>query len=274
MLISINSLKNYCIVNSLLFSLGLFQYLSIYYITDLNFLNNFLFAFSVFLFRNHILLNFISRGTQNKPNINNTLNIPLEDYRHEFHTNVITTTSVETMTHIFIKKHIMDIAFSRNIYYEIIYFIPLSFLFEVIFDFFHYFTHRLLHHKYLYKFAHKKHHKFKHPIAITTFYQDPVDLIITNSIPTILSILVTPQLTYSMFHFIIVYKNFIEISGHSGKILYPPSFPQFMWLPKWLNIELYCEDHDTHHSVNNCNYSKRFSLWDKVFNTYNTPLRV
>lgn len=72
-----------------------------------------------------------------------------------------------------------------------------------------------------------------------------------------------------MFHFIVVYKNFIEISGHSGKILYPTtSFPQFMWLPKWLNIELYCEDHDNHHFINNCNYSKRFSLWDKVFNTY------
>jgi sterol desaturase/sphingolipid hydroxylase (fatty acid hydroxylase superfamily) len=275
MLISINSFKNYCIVNSFLFSLGAFQYLSIYYITDLNFLNNFLFVFSVFLFRNYTLLYFISLGTKNKPNINNTLNIPLEDYRHEFHTNVITTTSVETMTHIFIKKHIIDMTFSRNIYYEIMYFIPLSFLFEAIFDFFHYFTHRLLHDKYLYKFAHKKHHKFKHPIAITTFYQDPVDLIITNSMPTILSILVTPQLTYSMFHFIVVYKNFIEISGHSGKILYPTtSFPQFMWLPKWLNIELYCEDHDTHHSVNNCNYSKRFSLWDKVFNTYNTPVSV
>jgi sterol desaturase/sphingolipid hydroxylase (fatty acid hydroxylase superfamily) len=39
-------------------------------------------------------------------------------------------------------------------------------------------------------------------------------------------------------------------------------------LPKWLNIELYCEDHDIHHSVNNCNYSKRFSLWDKVFGTF------
>jgi sterol desaturase/sphingolipid hydroxylase (fatty acid hydroxylase superfamily) len=121
----------------------------------------------------------------------------------------------------------------------------------------------------IYKYLHKKHHKFKHPIAITTFYQEPFDLIITNSLPTILSLLIVPHLTYLQFHFIIVYKNFIEISGHSGKILYPvSSFPQFMWLPKWLRIDLYCEDHDYHHSFNNCNYSKRFSLWDKVFNTY------
>jgi sterol desaturase/sphingolipid hydroxylase (fatty acid hydroxylase superfamily) len=121
---------------------------------------------------------------------------------------------------------------------------------------------------------HKKHHKFKHPIAITTFYQDPLDLLITNSIPTTLSVLLTPQMTYVMFHCIIVYKNFIEISGHSGKKLYPASsFSQFMWLPKWFHIELYIEDHDNHHSLNNCNYSKRFSLWDKVFHTYK-PMNI
>lgn len=136
MLISANSFKNYCIVNSLLFSLGLFQYLSIYYITDLNSLNNFLFVLSVFIFRNYTLLYFISYGTKNKLNITNNLNTPLESYKHEFHTNVVTTTSIETITHIFIKSYIMDVEFSRNIYYEIIYFIPLSFLFEVIFDFF------------------------------------------------------------------------------------------------------------------------------------------
>jgi lathosterol oxidase len=199
----------------------------------------------------------------------NPLKTPLESYKYEFHTNVLTTTAVETMTYLFIKTHIIDVDFSRPMYSELIYFIPLSFLFELIFDFFHYSTHRLLHHPYLYKFLHKKHHKFKHPIAITTFYQEPLDLIITNSLPTIATLLIVPQFTYVMFHFIIVYKNFIEISGHSGKKLYPnTSFSQFMWLPKWLHIELYSEEHDLHHSLNNCNYSKRFSIWDKAFNTY------
>ena len=45
------------------------------------------------------------------------------------------------------------------------------------------------------------------------------------------------------------------------------SFPQCIWLPRLFNIELYTEDHDLHHSRNNCNYSKRFSLWDKIFKT-------
>jgi sterol desaturase/sphingolipid hydroxylase (fatty acid hydroxylase superfamily) len=65
------------------------------------------------------------------------------------------------------------------------------------------------------------------------------------------------------------YKTFIEISGHSGKKLHPiGSFSQFIWLPRFFNISLYSEDHALHHSSNFCNYSKRFSLWDKQFETY------
>lgn len=219
---------------------------------------------------------FVEYGTKNKPNIDNSSipNIPKEEYKNEFHLNVFTTTTIETLTHLFIKSNIIHSYFSKNIYHDIIYFIPYSFIYEVIFDFFHYTTHRLLHNKYIYKYIHKKHHKFNHPICITTFYQDPLDLIMTNSIPTILSLLIVPNISYLQFHFILIYKNFIEIGGHSGKNSYPtPSFPQFIWFPKLLHIELYTEEHDLHHSQNNCNYSKRFSLWDKVFGTYKS-LRV
>jgi sterol desaturase/sphingolipid hydroxylase (fatty acid hydroxylase superfamily) len=65
-----------------------------------------------------------------------------------------------------------------------------------------------------------------------------------------------------------VYKIFIEISGHCGKNINSCSFPQFVWLPKLFKIEMYAEDHDAHHRFNNCNYSKRFILWDKLFLTY------
>jgi sterol desaturase/sphingolipid hydroxylase (fatty acid hydroxylase superfamily) len=65
------------------------------------------------------------------------------------------------------------------------------------------------------------------------------------------------------------YKTFIEICGHSGKKSYPiGSFSQFIWLPRFFHISLYSEDHALHHSSNFCNYSKRFSLWDKQFETY------
>ena len=72
--------------------------------------------------------------------------------------------------------------------------------------------------------------------------------------------------------FLSVYKQYTELAGHSGKLLSPASsFPQCIWLPRLLNIELYAESHDMHHKVSNCNYAKRFSLWDNIFGTYVTP---
>lgn len=271
MLISFNSLKNFVIINSFLLSLGWIQHCCItIYANNLNQFYNVFAAFFIFITRNYLLLNFVEHGTKNKPNINNNILFdPKEEYPNEFHVSVMTASLVESVTHVFVKTQIININLSSNIYYELLVFVPLSFGFEIVFDFFHYFAHRLLHNKYLYKYFHKKHHKFNYPTAIITFYQDPVDLLITNSIPTVLSLRIFPSISYFQFNFIAIYKNFIEICGHSGKLSYPtPSFPQFIWLPKILRFELYTENHGLHHSLNNCNYSKRFSLWDKVFNTY------
>lgn len=66
----------------------------------------------------------------------------------------------------------------------------------------------------------------------------------------------------------LVYKTFIEVSGHTGKQVKSSSFPLCIWLPRIFGIELYTEQHHLHHLNSNCNYSKRFSLWDKMFGTY------
>ena len=271
MYISLNSFKNFILVNSFLIFLSICQHKSIHHFTnDINNhqIINLFYIFLVFVVRNYTLLYFIDFGTRNKQNISNEIsNIPKEDYKYEFHYHIFTTTAVESLTHIFIKINMTNV--SQQLYIELLYFIPVSFVFEIVFDLFHYIGHYLLHHKDLYKYLHKKHHKFKHPTSIITFYQEPIDLIITNSIPTILTLYIVPNISYLQFNLIIVYKNFIEISGHVGKKIYPNScFAQFVWLPKALNIELYTEDHDLHHSLNNCNYAKRFSLWDKLFKTY------
>jgi len=219
-------------------------------------------------------MNFVDYGVSNKESINKDIStMPKEDYKYEFHYYVLTTTTVETITHLFINNNFIYI--DRALYQDIILFIPISFIFELIFDFFHYLGHRALHSKYLYKYSHKVHHKFKHPITITSYYQDPLDLIITNSMPTILAVSLTKCLSYRQFNLILMYKTIIEISGHCGKYLYPTScFSQFVWLPKLLQIELYTDDHDLHHSLNNCNYAKRFSIWDKAFNTYKPSLHL
>lgn len=155
---------------------------------------------------------------------------------------------------------------------DLIYFIPVSFMFEIIFDFFHYWTHRFGHtNKYFYIYFHKLHHLNVVPNVWTTFHQDPVDYICNNGIPMIVTTTIVNYfvgLSFYQFSMILIYKVFIEISGHCGKITINTSFPQNIWIPKLLNIESCVKYHDLHHTLNNCNYSKRFSLWDKVFGTF------
>ena len=264
-----NSIKTFTYLNSALLLLAFFQYsLTQYIITYYNFYHNFMLILFIFLFRNYVLLHFTTYNSNNKSNISNNISIiPKENYKYEFDINIIISTTIETSSYILITQNYLFKP--HNLYTDILYFIPVSFLFEIIFDFFHYVGHRTLHHPLLYKHFHKKHHKFTHPTAVITFYQDPIDIIITNSIPVALTLFIVPKISYFQFNAIIIYKNYSEICGHLGKKCYPTSsFCQFIWLPKLLNIQLFGEDHDLHHSIHNCNYSKRFSLWDKIFGTF------
>jgi len=48
-----------------------------------------------------------------------------------------------------------------------------------------YWTHRLLHSKALYKRFHKKHHTFRGSVGAAAEYAHPVEVILSNQIPTI-----------------------------------------------------------------------------------------
>jgi len=74
----------------------------------------------------------------------------------------------------------------------------------------------------------------------------------------------------SKYQFILMtaLKTIVEISGHTGKDIKQGSFPQFPWLAAYFNISLCTHDHDIHHRYFDYNFSKRFSLWDKLFGTY------
>ena len=263
-IISFNSIKTFFLVNGFLFAMG---YMQDYLLCLQGYI--IIFYYLTLLIKNYVLLYFINNGIKDKEDIFITNEYPyelIESYPYEFHANVFVSTAMETATYIGINQiNLLDKPYNINIS-----FIPISFAYELIFDFFHYWTHRAMHHPYIYKYSHKKHHKFPHPKPIITFYQDPMDIIVTNIIPTMLTIyILQPVLNIHIFHYISIYKTFIEISGHTGKKLRPTSsFTQCVWLPRLLNIELYSEDHDLHHSANNCNYGKRFSVWDKVFDTY------
>jgi len=261
-------------MNSLLLFVSFLQNISIEYFLTHFHIYCYLYIYFIFLLRNYFLLYFINKVTQHKPTISDIVtNLVTEKYPYEFHWNIIVSTFIETSTHITIIKYY--IFTEPNTYIDLVTFIPISFLFEIIFDFFHYITHRLLHQPSLYKYFHKKHHTFIHTTSIITFYQDPIEIIITNSLPVLFTLQIIPRLSYFQLNAIIIYKTYSEICGHLGKKCYPTSsFCQFIWLPKLLQIELYGEDHSLHHSKNYCNYSKRFSLWDKVFGTYKPAIKI
>jgi sterol desaturase/sphingolipid hydroxylase (fatty acid hydroxylase superfamily) len=179
----------------------------------------------------------------------------------------LSSTFIETLTHLIIVKFYNFNG--RTLFDDLILFIPISFIYEIIFDLFHYLTHRIEHeNKFAYKYIHKVHHTHSHPTTLTTYYHHPIDLVLTNTFPQIITLIIIPKISFRMYNLIIIYKIFTEISGHSGKIINAGCFPQLIYLPKFFSIQMYTEDHDAHHQLNNCNYSKRFTLWDKIFLTY------
>ena len=144
-----------------------------------------------------------------------------------------------------------------------------SFMFEIVFDCAHYAVHRSFHEiPVLYKNVHKYHHEYCNPTAWTAFHIHPADLVLSYSLPLFIATMIASP-TKNELLLITTYLTHQEIGGHLGKKMYPTScFAQCIWLPRFLNIELYTEDHDLHHKKINCNFGKRFALCDKLFDTY------
>ena len=227
--------------------------LTFIYINSFLFLLNYLKLLTVI--RNCLILLFIYSGTNHKKKIHdNIYHFKSMDLFYFCSSNLLQTVNEYFVEHYLLRK-------------SKIYFIIRLFAFEICLDFFHYLAHRISH--TFYRF-HKAHHNYPHPVLINTYYHHPIDLILVDCIPTIISFWLVPFESTSL---VLIYKSFIEISGHSGKYIAPSScFPLCVWLPRILGIELYTEDHDLHHALSMVNYSKRFSLWDRVFGTFKRKL--
>ena len=280
-MLSKKSIITFIFMNSILILISYLQYILL---ID----NNYVIIYVILLLKDIIMERGLFYSVYNKPNIYNKDNIDRNIIKYdniEYYKYLLLGTIVESLTYI-TTINIYNLKES-NIINDLIMFIPISFIYELIFDLGHYLTHRMLHKiPLLYKYVHKIHHKYVYCSTKTTHYHHPVDLLITNSIPHLiafgtliyicsslspspsLSPFLSPSPSLFQLNLLLIYKYFIELSGHCGKILNATSFPQCIWLPKIFNIELKPEDHDLHHTLNNCNYSKRFKLWDKVFNTY------
>lgn len=187
----------------------------------------------------------------------------------------------------FFQISLMDAIFLYFLFYQndisphytrdAVFFIPKSFVFEIIFDLFHYIAHRIEHKvPFLYHHFHKYHHTHTHPTFITTYHHHIGDLILSNVIPFYLSYYLCSRvfdISPYMISMLYISKIYIELCGHSGKdIRKVGSFVQCIWIPQLLGISLYTIDHDNHHRWNHFNYGKRFSLWDRVFGTYKETL--
>ena len=278
MRISPKSLRTFVNVNGTLVAISVIKYIIYVCVNWTNTLNKFIIMYFTYICRNYGMLYLLTNATKHKPylsiaNAQNESNTQLKSHIYLF-----STTFFDTLINLFIYNQLIEQAFSViNILSSILYFIPMSFVFEVILDFFHYWSHRMLHlNKTLYKKTHKTHHQHTSPIFINAYYFSPFDLILSISLPMLVTIIILPyKLSVFEFFMISVYKQYTELAGHSGKMLAPASsFPQCIWLPRLLKIELYAEDHNSHHKLNKCNFAKRFSLWDKVFGTYNHDLNL
>lgn len=267
---SSRSIYNFIKTNSFLIFTGTLEFITHY-------IHPIYTIYPITLIRNEFLLYSVNHLVKKHPYVDSEKRIlPKEHFPFEFQLYVIANTTIEAFTSYLIYQiwysHKNDLVWNST---DLLYFIPISFLFEIIFDFFHYWIHRVIHQiPFLYKNIHKIHHTYSYPNVFIAYYQHPLDLILTNLFPTLLSVwilqdLCSLQISYYLWTIMNIYKTYIEICGHSGKNIPQTSgYPQCMWLVKYLQIELYTKDHDRHHSLNNCNYSKRFSLWDKIFKTY------
>ncbi|XP_046460625.1 fatty acid hydroxylase domain-containing protein 2-like [Daphnia pulex] len=57
-------------------------------------------------------------------------------------------------------------------------------IFVVLQEIFAYYTHRMFHHRLLYKWTHKVHHEWQAPIALSAYYNHPLDHLIGNILPS------------------------------------------------------------------------------------------
>lgn len=207
------------------------------------------------LYKNTLLFGFVCLVSRNKPYLHES---PTLTFSFSY---FLCGTSIDFLTHICMNSIAYRTSFSP-------YFLLLQlFMFEILFDFFHYWTHRISHiYPILYRF-HKIHHS-SHPVqASVTFQHHPIDLLLTNTLPLLICTYCIPCSHY-FITIIMWYKTIQEIGGHTGKDIRSSSFIFCIWLPKLLGIELYSRDHALHHTMPMYNFSKRFSIWDKVFGTY------
>jgi len=228
-------------------SVGLLQCAAFYALYEYHICMQLLFVTLFFPLRNYSLLHIVN-GVNNEQREIYPREIypreiyPREIYPREFYVYLIQSSIIDGVSNLGIQNFFI----MRDLRVNIASILTSCFFFEIIYELLHYWTHRLLHQKTMYAWFHKTHHKFWHPRGIHAFYQHPVDIIISHIAPSIIAVIMLPNIYYVYYHCSTVYKQYYDICIHSD----PHT------------------DHRLHHSVSKYNFGKGVSLWDTLFHTY------
>ena len=147
--------------------------------------------------------------------------------------------------------------------------------FELAFDLLFYVAHRAAHaHPVVYRVVHKLHHAHTHEVRLLSALQmGPLDVALTHTLPVLGALAVVPLAPGLEYNVGKTYLLFQEFFGHAGCENKGRNFGPAPWLAKWLDIELRAEDHQRHHVRADLNFSKRFSLFDRLFGTWSPAER-
>jgi sterol desaturase/sphingolipid hydroxylase (fatty acid hydroxylase superfamily) len=260
-------ISNICILFSLF---GCMIFDNIKYNSLTNYTTNFVLTLGLKM----IIVYFINNKINKIENKENQINY----FEHK--NNILSHTVINTLSFMCINNFIL-IHKNNNMIdflHSLIKLYPIFFIYEIIFDFFYFSIHYLMHYnKFLYTNVHKMHHESNKITVMTTFSTHPIEYIISVEIPTIIILLIfNNYYKLSLFEYLLIfyYRTQIEIFGHAGD--YKNLFKYYKYshlyfyskINKFLNIELTPHDHYLHHKIVHANYSKRNTLFDKMFGTY------
>ena len=129
-----------------------------------------------------------------------------------------------------------------------------------------YFTHRLLHSTLLYGYIHKQHHEYKGTIGLAAEYAHPVEVLLSNIVPTIGGFLLVSTghpLTLLIWLGLRLEQTYMAHSGYCFK----NTILDYIGLAHAENAAF----HDYHHAINSGNFGSFFS--DYIFGTCDKYLK-
>ncbi len=141
---------------------------------------------------------------------------------------------------------------------------------ELAFDALFYVAHRGVHAvPSVYRAVHKLHHSHTHDLRrLSALQMSAADVVLTHTLPVLGALALVPLAPGLELSVAKTYLLFQELYGHAGCEHRGRCFGPAPWLTEALGIELRAADHQRHHVQGSVNFSKRFSLFDRLFGTW------